>query len=145
MPTSSETRWAMDSLPGEIDRRRYLSTLAAVAGVTTTAGCFMWDQTGATDVILYSLAADSSTVSVTITDTDATEPHTSRTLEVSPGATVNPVNDGKLPTNTGYTVDVIVEAGVSKTFDWENPTLDLAPLYVIIEDPQNIKFAYNAG
>lgn len=135
----------MNSPSDQIGRRRYLSGLAAFAGVTATAGCSLWDQTGATDVVLYSLAADSVTVSVTITGTDASEPHTSRTLTVSPGETVDPVSDGKLPTNTSYTVDVTVEEGASETFDWEDPDLDLVPLYVIIEEPQTIEFAFHAG
>lgn len=132
------------SLDG-IDRRRYLSTLAAFASVTTASGCLASNQSGATDIVLYSLAADTSSVSVVVTDTDATEPHTSRTLSVSQGDKIDPVNQGKLPTNTSYTVEVTVEAGTSETFDWTDPELDLAPLHVLVEDPQNVEFLYNTG
>ncbi|MDZ7849777.1 MAG: hypothetical protein U5K70_02830 [Halodesulfurarchaeum sp.] len=82
---------------------------------------------------------------MTITETNATEPHTSRTLEVSQGEKVDPVNRGKLPTNTSYTVDITVQDGGSETFDWTDPELGLAPLYVVIEDIQNIEFLFHAG
>lgn len=94
---------------------------------------------------MYSLAADPVTVSVVVTDTDATEPHTSRTLEISQGEKVEPVNRGKLPTNTSYTITVTVEGGANETFEWTDPKLDLAPLYIVIEDPQTIEFLFNAG
>lgn len=129
-----------------LDRRQYLSGLAALTGATVTAGCSpLWDQTGATDVILYCLAAGTTTVSVEIADADAMEPQMSRTLTLSQGETVDPVNDGKLPTNTSYSVDVAVEGGESATFEWTDPTLDLAPLYVVVEDPQSIEFLFHAG
>lgn len=135
----------MDRSSKELDRRQYLSAVAVFAGTIATAGCLSWDQTGATDVIVYSLAADPATVSVTITDTDATDPHTTRMLEVSQGEKVNPVNRGKLPANTSYTVEVTVEEGASDAFEWNDPDLELAPLYVVIEDPQNIEFLFHAG
>lgn len=135
----------MDASVDEIDRRQYLSALAAFAGVTTTAGCLTTNQSGATDIVLYSLAADTSNVSVVVTDTDATEPHTSRTLSVSQGDKIDPVNRGKLPTNASYTVEVTVEEGASETFDWTEPELDLAPLHVLVEDPQTVEFLYNTG
>lgn len=94
---------------------------------------------------MYSLAANPVTVSIVITDTDATDPHTSRTLEMAQGEKVDPVNRGKLPTNTNYTVEVTVEGGASETFEWTDPNLDLAPLYVVIEDPQNVEFLFHAG
>jgi hypothetical protein len=134
----------MDASSDGVRRRQYLSAVAGLAGATT-AGCVSWDQTGATDVIVYSLAADRTTVSLVITDTDATDPHTSRTLEVSQGEKIDPVNRGKLPTNTSYTVEATVEGGTTDTFEWADPTLDLAPLYVVIEDPQNIEFLFHAG
>ena len=135
----------MDASVDGIDRRRYLSTLATFAGVTATTGCVAWEQTGATDIRLYSLAADPLTVSVVITGANTTDPHTSRTLSVSQGETIDSVNRGKLPTNTSYTVAVAIEEGASETFDWTDPTLDLAPLHVLIEDPQTIEFLYNTG
>lgn len=135
----------MDTSSNRLGRRRYLSAVAVLAGTTATAGCLSWDQTGATDVIVYSLAADPATVSVTISDTDATDPHTARTLEVSQGEKIDPVNRGKLPTNTSYTVEVTVEGGTQAVFEWTDPDLDRAPLYVVIEDLQNIEFLFHAG
>jgi hypothetical protein len=133
----------MDESPDH-GRRQYLSGLAAGAAAAT-AGCLLWDQTGATDLILYSLAAETTAVSVVITSDGATEPHTSRTLEVAQGENVDPVNDGKLPTNTGYTVEVAVEGGTTETFEWSDPDLEFAPLYVVVESPQSVEFLFHAG
>jgi hypothetical protein len=84
-------------------RRRFLITLVAVAGPTSIAGCSaLWDQTGATDVIGYNVGTEPIVVSVTITPTDAEEPHTARELEIAPGTKVDPVNRSKLPTNSSF-------------------------------------------
>ena len=95
----------MDVSSDRFGRRRYLTGVTALAGATTIAGCLSWDQTGATDVIMYGLAADPVTLSVVITDADTTEPHTARTLDVSQGEKVDPVNRGKPPTNTNYRIE----------------------------------------
>lgn len=63
----------MDSSSDGLGRRQYLSALAILAG-TTSAGCLSLNQTGATDVVMYNMAADTISVSITITETDATEP-----------------------------------------------------------------------
>lgn len=132
-------------------RRQFLTILAAVAGTTTVAGCFglgghrIGGQHGATDVLLYNLMAEPATVSVTITESDSDDPHTARTLTLTEGETVNPVNRGKLPTNGSYLVEVDVENGPSETYDWSDPDLELAPLYILIDDSQNIKFLLHAG
>ena len=127
-------------------RRRVLSTTAAVVGTSAVAGCTaLWDQTGATDVVVYNAAAERATVSVTITPTGAEEPHTSRTLDIPGGERVDPVNRSKLPTNSGYTVVVDVEDGPRETFEWDDPDLELAPLYVLVDETENIKFLLQAG
>ena len=135
-----------------LDRRRMLATMAAVTSATSIAGCAsLRDQpgvgdSGATDVIVHSIASETKTVSITITDTDAESPHTSRTLDVSPGEIVDPVNSGKLPTNTSsYTVEVAVNDGPSETFEWTDPTVTLAPLWVQIDGTRNIIFLLQAG
>jgi ABC-type glycerol-3-phosphate transport system substrate-binding protein len=134
------------------DRRQVLATMAALASTTGIAGCSLsQDQTGvgdsgATDVIVHNIASESKTVSITITDTEAENPYTSRTLEVSPEEIVDPANSGKLPTNTsGYTVDVAVTNGPSETFEWTDPTVQLAPLWVQIDGTRNIVFLLQAG
>ncbi|MFB6149886.1 MAG: hypothetical protein ABEJ48_09500 [Halobacteriales archaeon] len=125
--------------------------MAAVAGATSVAGCssVLNDEgvgdSGATDVVVYNRASTSQTVSITVTDTSAERPHTSRTLELSPGEVVDPVNSSKLPTNTSYTVEVTVEGGLSETFDWADPAVELAPLWIQIDDTQNIRFLLQAG
>lgn len=133
-------------------RRRILATVAAVGGTTSVAGCssFAGDgsvgDSGATDVVVYSLASQSKTVSITIADSSADSPHTSRTLELSSGEIIDPVNESKLPTNANtYEITVTVEGGPSETFEWTDPTVELAPLWVHIDDSQNVKFLLQAG
>lgn len=123
---------------------RCLSALAGFAGLTATAGCSAIDQPGATDIILYSSETEPLTGSAVVTDTDAAESHTSRTLSVSQ-AKIGPVNRGKPPTNASYTIEVAVREGTSKTFDWTDPYLDLAPLHVLINDSQTIELLFNTG
>lgn len=141
-----------DGSSSHLGRRRILATVAAVTSATSIAGCssLVGDNgvgnSGATDVVAYSMASTPQTVSLTISDADAESPHTSRTLELSPGDVVDPVNDSKLPTNTStYTIEVTVEDGPSETFEWTDPTVSLAPLWVQIDDTQNIKFLLQAG
>jgi len=127
-------------------RRRFLTALAAVAGTTSIAGCSaLWDQTGATDVVVYNVRAEPIVVSVTITPTDADEPHTARELDIAPGAKVDPVNRSKLPTNSSYSITVEVDEGPSETFDWDDPDIELAPLYILVDETPNIKFLLQAG
>ena len=127
-------------------RRRFLTAVAAVAGTTSIAGCStLWDQTGATDVVIYNLRAEPIVVSVTITPTDAEESHTARELEIAPGAKVDPVNRSKLPTNSSYSITVEVDGGPRETFDWDDPDVELAPLYILIDETQNITFLLQAG
>ena len=128
---------------GRLGRRRLLAMLAAGASATSLAGCASVrdrsgvGDSGATDVIVHSIAAEPRTVSVTITAADAASPHTARTLAVAPGEVVDPVNAGKLPTNTdGYTVEVAVTDGPSETFEWTESTVQLAPLWVRIHGTQ---------
>ncbi|WP_380676399.1 hypothetical protein [Salinigranum sp. GCM10025319] len=131
---------------GGPSRRRVLVATASATGTATLAGCTaLWDQTGATDVVVYNAAAERATVSITITPADAEEPHTSRTLDVPGGGRVDPVNRTKLPTNSGYTVVVSVEDGPRETFEWDDPDLELAPLYVLVDETENIKFLLQAG
>ena len=137
---------------GRLGRRRMLAMMAAGASATALAGCGSVrdpsgvGDSGATDVILHSIASEPRTVSITITDTEAASPHTERTLAVTPGEIVDPVNYGKLPTNTsGYTVEVAVTDGPSETFEWTDPTVRLAPLWVQLDGTRNIAFLLQAG
>ena len=127
-------------------RRRLLSAIAALAGTSALAGCSaLWDQPGATDVVLYNAASEAQTVSVTITDVDDDDPHASRTLEVGAGERIDPVNPSKLPMNAEYTVRVAVEGGPTETFEWDDPRLELAPLYVLVDETDNVAFLLQAG
>lgn len=127
-------------------RRRLLSTVGAVAGVTALAGCSsLWNQTGATDVVAYNAGSETKVVAITITDSDSDEAHTARTLELAPAEGVDPVNDSKLPTNASYTVEVVVEDGPSETFEWDDPDVELAPLYVMVDDSENVRFLLRVG
>ena len=136
----------MDAISDGSDRRRFLAAMAGVAGTTALAGCStVWQQTGATDVNVYNWAGESKVVSITITSADADEPHTARTLELGAGERIEAFNRSKLPTNTSYTVDVTVGDGSSETFDWKDPDVSLAPLYVLVDESRNIKFLLQAG
>jgi hypothetical protein len=120
--------------------------IAATVGTATLAGCStIWDQTGATDVIVHNAASETKTIDITITASDAEDPHTSRTLEVAPNTQANPVNDSKLPTNTEYTVAVAITDGPSETFEWTDPSVERAPLWILVDDSQNIKFLLQSG
>lgn len=149
-----------DASPPGIGRRQSLLTMAAVA-TAGFAGCGSiqdGDANGdddddggvgnsfATDVILYSAASAPRTVSITITETESDTPHTARTIDLSPGETVDPVNSGKLPANnSSYAVEVVVEDGPSETFEWDDPTVGRAPLWIVVDDSRNIKFLLQAG
>lgn len=125
-----------------------VATIAtSIAGCSSLASGDGVGDSGATDVVVSNLAATPQTVSITITKMSAERPHTSRTLELSPGEVVDPVNSSRLPTNkdTTYTVEVTVENGPSETFEWAEPTVELAPLWIQIDDTRNIKFLLQAG
>lgn len=127
-------------------RRRALSMIAATVGTATLAGCStIWDQTGAADVIVHNAASETKTIDITITAGDVEDPHTSRTLEVAPNNQANPVNDSKLPTNTGYTVAVAITDGPSETFEWTDPSVKRTPLWILVDDSQHIKFLLQSG
>ena len=132
-------------------RRQFLASVAAASVTVGLAGCQTGPapdgvgDSGATDVVAYSLASNPKTVSIRITELGAESPRTDRTLDVSPGEVVDPVNAGKLPTNTGYMVEVTVAGGPSETFEWAEPSVDLAPLWVQIDDSRNIHFLLQAG
>ena len=134
-----------DSSSGR-SRRGTLAAAAAVAGVATVPGCAaLWDQTGATDVVVHNVASEPTVVSVTITPQGAGEPHTSRPLRIDPAGTVEPVNRSKLPTNDDHTVDVNVEGGPRETFAWDDPDVELAPLNVCLDGSENVTFLLQAG
>jgi hypothetical protein len=128
-----------------VPRRRLLAAVG-LAGLASLAGCSaLWSQPGATDVVAYNAADEERVVTIVVSVAGAETPHTSKTLRLGPHEAVDPVNDSKLPTNDAYAVDVTVEGGPSETFDWENPTLDRAPLYVVVGDGENVRFLLQAG
>lgn len=135
----------------EVNRRQALLTIAVaasagIAGCASTRSKEGVGNSGAVDVIVYNATSETRTVSITITAVDAENPHTKRTLSLSPGKVVDPVNASKLPTNTSqYTVEVTVNDGPSESFEWTDPTVRLAPLWVRIDRTRNIKFLLQAG
>ena len=129
-----------------LSRRQVCSTVGALGASTALAGCSaLWDQTGATDVALRNVADESLTVSVTITSDGADGPHTEATVDLAAHEFVPAVNDSKLPTNGSYAVDVDVEGGPNETFEWEDPTVELAPLHVVVDGGDNVDFLLKAG
>jgi hypothetical protein len=40
---------------------------------------------------------------------------------------------------------VSVENGPSETFEWDDPVVDRAPLWILIDDGRNIRFLLQAG
>lgn len=128
-----------------LSRRRILGSIVATAGFGGVAGCLSVDQPGASDVVAYNAAEESKTISVTITAGDAEDLHTSRSITVDPNHRVDPVNQSKLPLNTDYLIAVDVENGPNETFEWNDPTVKRAPLYVFVDDSSNIKFLLQAG
>lgn len=135
-----------DDSPRLLGRRQVLAGIGTTAGIAALAGCSaLWEQTGAMDVVAHNAASGTRTVSVTITADGAEEAHTSRSLVIDPGETVDPVNRSKLPTNTDYSVDVAVEDGPSETFEWTDPTVERAPLWVFVDGTRNVKFLLQSG
>ena len=140
-----------DESHAAVGRRRSLLAIASavsagVAGCASFGGRAAVGNSFATDVAVHSAASDPKTVSVTITETTAETAHTSETLDLDPGDTVDPVNDAKLPANGhSYVVDVDVTDGPSETFEWSDPSPDLAPLWVRIDDSENVRFLLQAG
>lgn len=96
-------------------------------------------------MVVRDVTPEPKTVSVAITPVGADEPHTSRTFDVPARGVVDPVNRSKLPTNDAYPVDVRVEGGPHETFEWTDPRVELAPLYVLIDGTGNVKFLLQAG
>jgi len=134
-------------------RRRVLGALAA-AGLGSVAGCNASSETTdspgagtsyATDLVACSVAGGEKTVAITVTAIGADTPRTERTLKLSPGDVVDPVNDGKIPGNgDGYTVEVDIDGGASETFEWTDIGPERAPLWVLIPDGGNIRFLLDA-
>lgn len=127
-----------------------LSGALGLAGLSLTAGCSsvrdrLWSQTGATDVFVISTASQPRTLTVAIRDTEADAQLTERTIPVSPGEQAGPVRESKLPTNTSYRIEASLEDGPSETFEWTDPTVERAPLWILVDDSQNIKFLLQAG
>ena len=55
------------------------------------------------------------------------------------------MNRSKLPTNSSYSITVEVDGGPSETFDWDDPDIERAPLYILVDETQNIRFLLQAG
>lgn len=132
--------------------RRQILTTAALTGAASVAGCSSLvddagvGNSGATDVVVHSLASTPKALPLTISGPNAESPHTSRTLELAPGDVIDPVNGSKLPSNTSeYTIKMTAEDGSRETFEWADPTAELAPLWGQVDDTQNIRFLLQAG
>jgi Tfp pilus assembly major pilin PilA len=131
-------------------RRRFVSVLAWIGGTVTLSGCATRRdnpprQLGATDVVVVNDSSSHKTVTVTITDVEANEIHTDRAITTAPRTQNDSVNDGKLPLNTDYRIEVNVENGPAETFEWDDPVIDRAPLWIRVDDSRNITFLLQAG
>ncbi|WP_135820927.1 hypothetical protein [Halostella litorea] len=136
-------------------RRRLLSALTvtgsiALSGCSAVTGLFGESDAksgphGATDVVAVNVGSERKRVSMTITDAGDGSRHTARTLQLDPAERADPVNDGKLPTNGEYTVEADVEDGPRETFEWDDPELARAPLWVLVDDSENVRFLLQAG
>jgi hypothetical protein len=149
----------MDDRSRQVSRRRTLGAMAAVGSTATLAGCssFLGDggddgtgggigNSGATDVVVVNAAAESKTVAITVTEDGAEDPAIDETLTLAAGELVERVKPSKLPTTVdGYTVEVSVTDGPSETFEWTDPTVELAPLWIRIDGTRNITFLLQAG
>lgn len=103
-----------------LSRRQVCSTVGALGASTALAGCSaLWDQTGATDVALRNVADESLTVSVTIPSDGADGPQTEATVDLA--------------------------GGPNETFKWEDPTVELAPLLVVVDEGDDVDFLLKAG
>lgn len=129
----------------QLMRRRFLSAVAVIGSITLSGCSTIGGQHGATDVVALNIATAAKKVSITITDSTENALHTSQTLTLDPSEKVDPVNDGKLPTNASYTIEVTMENGPQETFEWDNPDLEQAPLWVIVDDSENIRFLLQSG
>lgn len=130
--------------PQSTSRRGYLAAIGAT-GVALSGCLTIGGNHGATDVMAYSAATEPKTVLVEVRDADSDDPVASSEFDIDPGEEVGPINDGKLPTNGSYVVDVDVADGPSETFEWADPSLDRAPLYVLVDDSDNVDFLLKAG
>ena len=132
-----------------LPRRGFISIVAGISGTTALSGCTARQddpprQVGATDVVVLNDAPSRKTVTVTITDVEAETTHTERTIAVAPSERLD-VNRGKLPLNTAYRIAVSIEDGPSETFEWADPVIDRAPLWILLDDSRNIRFLLQAG
>lgn len=129
-----------------LSRRTVCSAVGTVGLSTALAGrSALRGRTGATDVALRNVAVAALTVSVTITSDGADGPHTEATFDLAAHEFVPAVNDSKLPTNGSYAVEVDVEGGPNERFEWEAPTVELAPLHVVVDEGDNVDFLLKAG
>lgn len=152
----------MADQPLRASRRHTLGAMAAIGSAVGLAGCssFLGDgnddgdndgddgvgNSGATDVVVVNAATESKEVAITVTEDGATDPAIDETIALSAGELVEEVTRSKLPTNTsGYTVDVSVTDGPSESFEWTDPTVELAPLWVRVDETRNVKFLFQAG
>jgi hypothetical protein len=96
-------------------------------------------------VVVANDSPSRKTVTVTITDAEAAEVHTERTIAVESREKRDSVNRGKIPLNTDYRVEANVEDGPSETFEWDDPVIDRAPLWIRVDGSRNITFLLQAG
>lgn len=130
----------------EPSTRRQLLGAVTTIGAAGLAGCSgLGAQTGATDAVLTNTGSAAHTVTVTITPADGDEPHTDRTVGLAPGERIDPLNDDKIPLNTDYTVEVAVENGPEETFEWTDTDVERAPLYIEVDDSDNVDFFVKVG
>lgn len=146
--------------PITLSRRSLLAACPVLVG-GSLAGCTMTQDeranegsgTGATSIIIHNETNTSQSVSVTATDSDGkTWIDVTDTIDahkhVDPLSLENAKRTdqrvSQLPVGNDYTIDVAVDGGVSQTLEWEDVTLDLAPLRLLVIDKSYIAFTLQA-
>lgn len=134
--------------PRSLSRRRLLS-IAGTIGLATPAlsGCLGWSGTakGATDVVVHNEAGRPVAVRVTVRDAGADRPRIDQRLRLEANARATPTASDKLPVGADYVVSIDVEDGPVEVHRWEDVSLDLAPLHVIVDGSTNVVFALEVG
>lgn len=125
-------------------RRRFLVATGSVAIPGLTAGCYT-DGAGGSRIVVYNVTADPTTVSIEVVPESDDVSGLDRTLELDPRERIEIPEEFVFPLITDYSVTVDVEGGPRETFDWTESAADRAPLYVLLDGSDNIRFLVEVG
>lgn len=134
----------MESMLKQVHRRTVLGSIALTLSLAF-AGCSQYPSKGATDVKVHNLRTEPVSIAIRITADGGEQPRVERTLSLDSTDQAVPTRNDKLPIGSDYTVDIDIENGPTESFQWEDVSLDLAPLHVLVDDTSNIVFALQSG